>query len=303
MRYISILLIITVFIACNTSQPNVKNAGSASGTDQKIDSQRIAQIKISTTVDFRQVLDTLDSGDLMSLEVAGILLKNCAADSLTKDSLFLIFNDFMNHLSGSYLENNENITTQLNNSPSLQNILAWKRMFADHGLLLYSVEGSYFLEPRSSFLLEKYGFMLTRGYREFLAIESTDQLKPFASEGRMLIPTDSLALRIVIWEKFITQFPGFLLIKSAKDRYAQYLGAFLAGMDHSRVFDPETSVLSDSARTNLEMFITKNPQTHSAETVKSYLELLRSANYNYTEKVDSFLIQKVFSEEVADQIN
>ena len=83
-------------------------------------------------------------------------------------------------------------------------------------------------------------------------------------------------------------------MKMAQDQYAQYLGAFLAGMDNSRVFDPETNRLSDSTKTSFESFIVKSPEGKSAEVVKAYLNLLKSTNFNYTDKVDSFLLEKVY---------
>ena len=40
--------------------------------------------------------------------------------------------------------------------------------------------------------------------------------------------------------------------------------------------------------------IVKNPESKSTELVKAYLELLKSTNFNYTDRVDSFLLEKVY---------
>ena len=92
----------------------------------------------------------------------------------------------------------------------------------------------------------------------------------------------------------MTKYPNFISIKMAQDQYAQYLGAYLAGMDNSRVFDQSTNRLNDSSKVSFEAFILKNPQSNSTEVVKAYLDLLKSTNFNYTDRVDSFLLEKVY---------
>ena len=304
MRRTSTILLfslLTLLFACNFNQSKSKDSGEPEKYDLVIDSMKIAKIRLVTSADYRRVLDTIDPGDLASLTIAGYLLKNCVVDTLIRDSMFLVYDDFVNHLAGIYFENNEKVSNQLGIAPSPQNVSSLKRMFGEQGMLLYSVEGSYYLEPQTKFLLQNFGSSLSPAYREFLTIESEEQQRLFARDGKILIPGDSLISRIIRWDRFIETNKGFVSIRSAQDKYAQYLGAFLAGMESSKIFNPETNILNDSSRTSFESLVDKYPGTRSSEVVREYLDLLRSTDFAYTEKDDSFLLKKVYGLEMEEE--
>ena len=294
MRYIFTLLISSILISCNFNQAKSTDSSSSAKGDSAADLQKIALLKLSSAAQYRKVLDKLDQGELTSLNVAGTLFKNAVSDTLTRDSMFVVFNDFYNSVAGGFLENNESAGSQLEKTPSSEAVKQLKTSLASYGILLTSSEGAFYLEPQTEYLLKNFGSFLSSSYREYLTIGSKEQKTRFAEDGTILIPTDSLTSRIVAWENFMTKYPDFISIKMAQDQYAQYLGAYLAGMDNSRVFNLETNQLSDSSRSSFESFVLKNPESKSTETVQAYLDLLKSTNFNYTDRVDSFLLEKVF---------
>ena len=294
MRHIFILLISCLLYSCNFNQSKRTDSNPIAGNDTIIDTGKVANMRLTNATEYSKVLDLLDQGDLASLDLAGMLFKNCEADTATRDSMFVVYVDFFNNLAGNYLENNENVNDQLANSPSLESISKLKTNLLYYGILLRSSEGTFYLEPQTEYLSRNFGDGLSQAYREYLSIASREQQTQFAEDGTILIPTDSLTSRIITWEKFMTRYPVFVSMKMALDQYTQYLGAFVAGMDNSRVFDPDTNRLKDSIKISFESFVLKNPESKSAGVVKSYLELLVSTNFNYTEKVDSFLLEKVY---------
>lgn len=294
MRTIFILLISSFLFACNFNQSKSADPGSASKGDSTVDLEKMAQLKLTNADEYRKVLDKFDQGELASLDVASLLFKNSVTDTLTRDSMFVVFTDFYNSVAGSYLENNERINTQLEKSPSSEAVKQLKVSLASYGIVLGSSEGTFYLEPQTEYLLTNFGSLLSPAYREYLTIGSKEQKTRFAEDGTILIPSDSLTSRIVAWENFMTKYPDFVSIKMAQDQYAQYMGAFLAGMDNSRVFDSVTNRLDDSSKVAFESFVLKNPESNSTEVVKAYLDLLKSTNFNYTDRVDSFLLEKVY---------
>ena len=197
-------------------------------------------------------------------------------------------------MAGSYLENNETVSSQLEGSPAEEVITRLKSTFAPYGILLSATGGEYSLEPQTEYLLQSFGGTLSPAYREYLTLEEKEQKGRFAVNGTILIPADSLTTRIITWENFLERYPGFVSYKLAQDQYAQYLGAYLAGMDNSRVFDAMSNRLTDSSKVAFEAFVTNHPQGKSSEIVKAYLDLLHTTNFNYTDKVDSFLLEKVY---------
>lgn len=293
-RYIFILLISSALFSCGFNQSKSTDISQVAKNDSTIDLEKVMQMKLTNVEDYREVLDRLDQGNLASLDAASALFKNCAVDTLTRDSMFVVFNDFFNEVAGSYLENNVSINSQLENSPSSDVVKNLKTSLAAYGILLSSSEGTFYLEPQTEYLFKNFGPGLSPAYREYLALGSKEQQVRFAEDGTILIPADSLASRIMTWENFMARYPDFISIKMAQDQYAQYMGAFLAGMDNSRVFDSETNRLNDSSKVSFESFVLKNPKSKSTEVVKAYLDLLKSTNFNYTDKVDSFLLEQVY---------
>ncbi len=294
MRTIFILLISSFLFSCNFNQSKSPDASSAAKGDPTIDLEKMAQLKLTNADEYRKVLDKFDQGELTSLDAASTLFKNCVADTLTHDSMFVVFNDFYNSVAGSYLENNVNVNTQLEKSPSSEAVKQLKVSLASYGILLSSSEGTFYLEPQTEYLLKNFGPALSPAYREYLTIGAKEQQKRFADDGTILISSDSLTSRIMTWENFMTKYPDFISIKMAQDQYSQYMGAFLAGMDNSRVFDTTTNRLNDSSKVAFESFVSKNPESISTGVVKAYLGLLESTNFNYTDRVDSFLLEKVY---------
>ena len=294
MRYIFILLISSLLFSCNFNQTKKPDVSTRVQNDSAVDTAKVAKMKLTNPIEYRIVLDKLDQGDLTSLDVAGTLFKNCVTDTVTLDSMFVVLNDFYNSVAGNYLENNESANATLEKSPSAAAINQLKSSLASYGILLSSSEGTFYLEPQTEFLLRNFGERLSPAYREYLTIGSKEQQTRFAEDGKILIPSDSLTSRIMTWEKFMARYPDFIAIKMAQDQYAQYLGAFLSGMDNSKIFNTETNRLNDSSKSSFETFVLKNPESKSTETVKAYLDLLKSTNFNYTDKVDSFLLENVY---------
>ena len=295
MRYIYLLLISCLLASCGLNQSKKTDNNSLQMNDSIVDPVKLAQVKLTNSNQYRELLEQLDQGNLASLDIAGTLFKNCVADSITRDSMFVIFNDFYNRLAGSYLENNESVSSKLENSPSAEVISQLKSSLLPYGILLIkSSEGGYYLEPQSEYLLQNFGTALSVAYREFLTLVRKEQNGRFAVDGKILIPPDSLTSRIITWESFMTRYPDFIAQKLVQEQYAQYLGAYLAGMDNTRIFDAETNRLNDSLKVSFESFVVKYPGSKSAEVVNTYLDLLKSTNFNYTDRVDSFLLEKVY---------
>lgn len=288
-------LLFTFFMACNSDQPKTKEDYPLAKSDSAMDMTNIAQIRLSNPTDYQQALDALDQGALHSLHVAEVLLQNCLADSLTCDSIFLVYSDFLNSVAAGYLENNETLSNQLSDSPASETVGRLKSILGSYGMLLDSTENTWFLEISPGYLLQNFGSAISPAYREYLSIGCREELERCSERGKILIPADSLTSGIITWENFMTRYPRFILKELVQDHYARYLGAFLSGTENSRVFDDDSNLLKQSSRAAFESFISEYSGRKSAEVVKSYLDLLYLTDFSYNEKVDSFLLEKVFS--------
>ena len=182
-------------------------------------------------------------------------------------------------------------------SPSSEATDQLRSSLLTYGIQLDSSDGQYSLMPDNTSLLLRFGDGLSMAYRKFLLLRSDEVRKIRESALLNFDFRDSLVTRIMVWENFILQFPSFISIRDAQEQYSQLLGNLLAGTSHSVVFDPDTDLLNDSTKVFFESFILKNPESASAGVVKAYLDMLKTDHFRYSEKVDSFLLRKVFAVE------
>ena len=294
MRILGILLIICALYSCNFISSKNPAVTVKVSTDSVADLSVLKQRIITCASDYSTILNQLDKGNLKSIEVAATLFQNSKTDSLARDSMFAEFDRFLILISDQYIENNEKVSGQLNQTTKQDQVNTLKKLFSSNGLNLYSSEGSFYLEPLQEHLLLQFGPGLSNAWNEYLRLRIIEQQLKFAEDGSIMIPSDSLASRIIQYEKFMTKHPNFVNIQMARDQYNQYLEAYFTGMDNSKIFDEKTNLLNDRSKKSFEDFINNYPDNTSSLLVKSYLELLKTTDFNYTDKVDSFLMEKIF---------
>jgi len=284
------------FMSCNLHPSGHSNDSKGIALhDSIIDPDKIVRLKVTNAEDYDQVLDMLDKNKLNSISVAVRLFQNAKLDSLSRDSMFVGFNDFFALMANSYLENTDSLHAKLAGDVSEGTISRIKSALSDYGMNLTTAEGEYYLEPQTDWLIKNFGNKLSSGYVEFLTLSSKEQKEKFAADGIILIPVETLMARIIIWEDFIGKHPGFISLNKAEDFYTQYMEAFLSGTENSKAFDPASKKLNAKSKSAFEAYIQNNPGRKSTVVIKEYYDLLKSSNFLYSEKVDAFILEKLYN--------
>ena len=291
MRQVLLFFCFTVLFACGVRNSSEPITSLRMNHDQILTPAELSKVTVRSASDYRKVLQQIDPADLSSLDAAKNIFLKSSSDSIVSDSMFVSFYDFYTRLADIYIESNEQVALQLANNKSHALLSS---NFASRGLKLVSDRELFSLARQNSYLLKEFGPRLSASFREYLSIASIEQDIPFQKNGKIVIPSDSLASRILTWENFMGRYPDFIELRLAQDEYTQFLGAYLSGTDNARAFNSNTSQLQDSLKLSLESFVLNNPESKSANLVKDYLEMLKGTNFNYTEKVDSFLLEKVY---------
>ncbi len=292
-----IVLTFLLLTACSLPQSKQKKDSQESVSNNSTeDINKISQMSLDNSQDYRRILEMLDKNNLNSVSIAIQLYKNARTDSLSRDSMFSDFNDFFSLLANSYLEN-KNI---LQNIPSGEfadsSVNRIKSALSDYGMKLTTSEGDFYLEPEMDWLVNKFGNNLSTAYHKFLNLSSMEQNEKFAEDGNILISQDSLISRILAWEDFINSYPSFISINQAEDYFSQYFEAFLNGTENTKVFDPLTKKLNENSKKAFEAYTINNSSRKSGQIVKEYYDLLKSSDFLYTAKVDSFILEKIYGE-------
>ena len=136
MRFLTIMLISALSFSCSFNHPKRGGDSALLRHDFLIDSEKNIPFRQTIVNDYCQLLDTLDQGDLASLDFAGAHLCNYATDTLIRDSLFAVYQDYMRRMASNYPENNERVGFLLEHSPTPEALAPLRSALASRGILL-----------------------------------------------------------------------------------------------------------------------------------------------------------------------
>lgn len=112
---------------------------------------------------------------------------------------------------------------------------------------------------------------VTPDYDAYISQMAKDNKENYAVNGGLLITTEELGERLIVWENFINKYPKSSLIKSAKDIYHNYLLDYLLGMDSDRIYDSEEGKIYDDKREAYNKLIKKYPNSTTAKKTKELI--------------------------------
>lgn len=296
LRVFFLFFSLSFLVSCNLNQEGAGKDNNQKDQEQEYaDSGKITRLKIDNADEYNQVLEMLNKKDMTSIDLAIKAFRNSAADSLSRDSMLVVFNDFLSVMASTYLENNDSLQGKSGIYISKEATTQMKERLSGYGMKLTISEGDFYLEPDNGYLIQNFSDKVSLAYNEFLQIAAGDQKEKFADDASILIPIDSLAKRITVWEDFMQKYPSFVSIGKAQDYYSQYLETFLSGTDNSKAFDPKSNKLKEDLKKSFEKYLAEYPGRKSAAVVKEYYDLLKSSGFLYFEKVDAFILEKVYN--------
>jgi hypothetical protein len=176
-------------------------------------------------------------------------------------------------------------------APAIDTIFADSvhRLLNAHGIWSYPAEGDTYFDLSLTRLSAVVGPFVTESTREYLRIETLEQLSPTGGDAAVGIPWDSLGNRLASTDRFLATFPDAPTRISIQDRRVWYLRAFLTGWDNTSVFAHDSHQLRPEVRASYQRYLTANGSTASADIVRAFLQLLAENQYKRTPAVTDFL--------------
>lgn len=180
--------------------------------------------------------------------------------------------------------------TDVLNEKYVENIDINNSYYKNNWVKLPCVEGSYFYAVNSEYLREKYGKYLSLAYNEWLKFilkrESVMQ------DGGLIVPPDTLREYIISLEKFVAQYPDFVLIGDAKDIMDSYLMTYLEGIDNSPIFDKwNTRKMLPEYKASYEKFLVENKNSKYYPMVEELYNKSKANDFNWDRDFDSWLYE------------
>jgi hypothetical protein len=244
------------------------------------------------------VLEDFDRNDLQNIDRALTILTNNKADSLSRDSMLISFNEFMTNVMQEYysskLLGNRKLMDQFENKEDRTEAQKLTSLLASHGIQIAYQEGDFYLEPDMKFVMDHLYGVLTTGSKSYLQTKINLAKGFYYGNNQPVSPPDSLALQVIAWEDFMVKNPEYVANDEIFAQYIDVLSSYLSGMEQLPLFTPNTKMLEPAYQNSYLQYIENYPKRESTKTIRKFYELLASKGFKYDSSFDSFLSELNF---------
>ncbi len=126
----------------------------------------------------------------------------------------------------------------------------------------------------------------TGAFYKLMKIESDN---PPQKDAALIIPWADVLNRGIGFETYIEDYPGSFYEDRARMHLEGYEYLAINGSANVPLFDFDTKVMDEDAKTSYKAFVDQGLQTEFATLIKTYLELLETHNFVKTAEVETFM--------------
>jgi len=259
---------------------------------------RLTQITVPSNAAYSAVLSELSRNDLHNIDRAITLFNSNKADSLSRDSMLISFNEFMTDVMQEYyagkLMGNQKLMDHFLNKEEQAEAKKMTAQLAGHGIKLTFQDNDFYLEPDLAFVYDHLEGGLTTGSRNYLKTKISLASGITYEDQRPVSKPDSIAYQMIVWEEFMTKHPGYVLNEEILAQYIDALTLYVTGLEQLPLFDPDTKMIAPDYKASYLRYLEKYPDRESTATVKKFFDLLVSKGFKYDETLDTFLSEVNF---------
>jgi len=255
MKIFTSLLIALFCIFCQNPNPDTASISPSTSTPND---------DLATL--FETELNQLNPNEISALDLATSLFKKYVQktqDLEERDKFFIPYFNFYNN--GSKL--------RLNQGQDIIHQYGFRKVTNE--------EKSYLVPTESSYLKDNIIQHLSKPMQTFCV----QQLKEFESPKDL----ETIAKRTLWWGNFNQENPNFLLKEMADYHYNNWhLKQLLSGTKNIAVFEKNDKLASE-ALTLYQKLLKQNPNSNTAKTIATYLDLLKENNWSKTKEIENYL--------------
>jgi hypothetical protein len=295
-----------LIVSCSSSVQDKKGALSSNGkpwdyllkeksVDKLVEENHLALLrKTGDLKSFKQYLNLLDTGNLVSIAYALDYIKTCIpADDVDRDSICFLFNTHFFKIANRFsdlLETRYKYLTDVMEKKSSTDTLKYLADNLTHcGADIYSTEGIYYLDMLPDYIYDNFKNRVSDGVREYWLIRKGELKEGFSDDASMLISFAQLYLRVKRWENFLEKYPNTVYTNEAHFCYDTYLETLMTGMDNTRVFDFDSNTLKPEVKFIYEGIIAEKPVTRTTEIITAYYNFLSRHNFKDNDSIKPYL--------------
>jgi len=278
-KYISIVIVIAGFMACN-NKPAQTIASATDSVDFNPDTLQIPS-ENPQIIAFQSFVQLLDSSKAESATLALNEFKRTFTGKSVGlcDSAYGVLQALIDTVE---LKLNDKLQTDTTDYSALYTaekipqkiVLAQKALFKD-GFRFGTSEGVVYIVQDRSYVTKNLLTMFSPPMQAYLLQIEKENREGFMEDAAIVISPRVHVERILWYEKFIAENSGFVLIKNCKDYKKAYLTYLLTGIDNTMLFENEEEMKLSPYFIQAYKYLLKTyPESETAALVMPYKQAI-----------------------------
>jgi hypothetical protein len=284
-RLFAFLLLLSA-CTCNREKQEGSTTDSLATTQISTSySERLA----SFTEYITQLDSTVVNNSLQATQRYQTLFKG--ADSASADSAFVLFTNFQkkanDYLNTELVKDTINYARYVNDTVIKQNAKAkdFLNNIRRNGFTLGIEDGTAYVRIDYDFYLQQFAPYVSATMNFYFQQANKEEKVRYMSDGGLMISPSSLADRIVFWENFLQQHPGFSFNQTVQSKLVEYTTFLLEGADNTPLFQNNSKELNPAYKTAFEHIINQYSSSKLASLVKPYVIALQQGDFKTQQQI------------------
>lgn len=264
----------SVFLACNNESRTSQN--NSSGDSARVETVAGKEPEMSELSTEHYVTNLINRREAIKKQLPGI---NHSVAVQLYQSIVLYMDTVITGITkneGNWLDEYVNYYDEKKKEIVLPvTIQSRVDLLATAGLEPWPIgEGMTELRTVPRFYTDIFQSSLPADYRQYLQIRADEDTVLYSADAGIIIPLEMVGVRVLSWERFLTNFPNSVFWIEAREHYQGYLRDYLLGEDNTPSFsriDDISSLLPDNRKEYL-LFLERYGNSTAAGIVRWFLE-------------------------------
>lgn len=280
-----VLLLLFIMLSCERKKPDESSEGALDTLAAMVENGEQEEDYIfhnEKLIAYKDFIDQLDAFQVNSMQAATDKFKSTfkSSDPATCDSAYYIFEAYYALTDDRINENHSNDTTNfeafiMEDAILSEKLKNYQTTLKANGFRVSSTEGTTYIEKNRSFVRDNFYTYLSPVMVEYLDQLNKESDEGYWEDGGLMISSTVLVDRIVWWEVFTKQNPGFIFKNIPNQKEQLYKTSLVRGEDYTPLYDDEEKMeLSGYFKEAYEYLFSKQGNSQAASDLKPYYDAL-----------------------------
>jgi hypothetical protein len=155
----------------------------------------------------------------------------------------------------------------------------------DNGYKLEQAEGFYYPIIDYS-IYQQFVSFVTPDIKDYINIKTVESEQVFAKDAALVIGWKEVINRVLATEAFLNNHGDTVKADAINELYLHYERISLFGLNNTPLFDYDTKVMNEKAKSVYEEFLSGDLKSTYLTKLKDFIEIVKANDYKLTEEVE-----------------